>query len=1540
MAVQTIYILGTTAVTPNWWGNTQLNGSAPTAANSTYGWTVAKTAITSPYWGPRLGATALATGNNPTSYVDYPGVISPNPGTGSTNTTAGDSFVVGPLTGTFANTTWTFNWNMRASTAGAVGHIRMRVWRGTSANGSGATSIGGTGTVVGLGVTLSTTVDGNSSISWVPGAFTLNNEYLFFQVEWQETTAGSSNSSNVMFRIGTTTIVTADFSQNITGTLSVTENPDTISAAGTVPIAISGTLAVTEAPDIITATGNVSVVGHLAVTQAAQTVAATGWSAAVGTLVATQAAQTINAHGGPVVAGHLSVSETLDTIAAAGGSRVGGTLAVTETPDTLSAAGTVGVAAAPITFVGAADLGNNGGSGTLTASYTVGSGSNRVLCVVAFGASIPTLDPGMTASYAGITMSQANRIDADVGNQGPYQNRNLYFYYLLNPPSGTNNVVITFAHDYVGACAADYAGVNQSGPNATSVGTAGTGSTSVSVPLTVTVTNSWVVTGSIDYCTGNLVPSAGTNLTQKAYGAAFGEPQLCDSNGPEPTGTAFYQTLSAAGSYSGAAIIGVVFPPVPSGPPTGNLSVRQDDQTIAAAGTVPVVGIAYVDSVNLGNNQGAGGTYTSSYVVGSGANRLLCVVVMGARIGTADPGIYATYAGITMALAYRVDSGNAGSYNNRNLYFYYLVNPPSGRNDVVVYNATDWVIVCAADYVGVDQTNPLNTAYFAALGLGSYAVTVAVTPTVPNCWVVTGSCEQTNPVNAPGAGTNLTQRAYGTQYGTPQICDSNGPEAASTNFYQTTSQIASWQGAAIIGVAFTPFTVAYTGPTTGSLSATQVNQALSAVGGTPIGWSLLSVSSVRANGLNNVQTFPMDTTGADLLVVSAGAYNTPLVGTLSDSYGNSWSIYRYGAANLASIGWFWCRPTSVGPGHIFYWNGPNYGGIQVLAYQGSSANPLDQYGFHEGSITVQAPSITPSVNNALLVTAFCGSGNFVSVDSGFTLTSQLASVSGVSMGQGMATLVQPSAAPVAPTWVNDNNAGGQMTAAIISFKGSLTAAPSGTTGTLAITQASQTIAAAGGTTVGGTLAATQAGQTLIAAGRVLVSGALAVTQTNQTLSAAAAIGTSGSLIATQANQTVAATGRITVGGSLAATQASQTIVAAGALLITGGLITTQANETLIAAGGISVSGGLTAGQAGQTLVAAGGPRVGGVLTATQAGQTIIAAGSSQIVGGLTVAQANEVLSGSGTVLSGLGGGLNVSQAPQTLAGAATVTGTFGTLSVTQTNQTIGGTGTVQVRGTLTVAQAAQTLVATGTPLAGGTLAVTQAAQTLAATGTPLIGGTLATTQANQTLVAAARSTIGGTLTLTQASETLSATGSVVAQVVTGGLTVTQAAQTLSAFATGPSILGTLAVTQVSQTLAAAAAVRVAGAFATTQANQTLSATAIVPLSGALNLTQADQTLIAAGGIRVTGSLSLTQADQTLVAAGSIFVRPGSDINVDVPIPPSAPPFGVAVPSRGAPVNISRPGVSGSISVTVPARGTVNVPVTGRSASDAIVDVPI
>ena len=198
MATQTIYLLNTAATAPNWFGRVQDNGSAPAGALSAFGWTVAKVAITTEFWRARIGATARATVVQTNSYIDS--ATGPTQGTGAGATTAGDLFRSdNPLNGTFAAGNWNFTFGMRTGAATNSGRMRCLMWASTNADGTSARKLT-SATLVGTTVLMnSATATFNSTVTWAAPQVVLNNEYLFLQVEWESTVAGTSNSCTAQF---------------------------------------------------------------------------------------------------------------------------------------------------------------------------------------------------------------------------------------------------------------------------------------------------------------------------------------------------------------------------------------------------------------------------------------------------------------------------------------------------------------------------------------------------------------------------------------------------------------------------------------------------------------------------------------------------------------------------------------------------------------------------------------------------------------------------------------------------------------------------------------------------------------------------------------------------------------------------------------------------------------------------------------------------------------------------------------------------------------------------------------------------------------------------------------------------------------------------------------------------------------------------------------------------------------------------------------------------------------------------------------------
>ena len=183
-----------------------------------------------------------------------------------------------------------------------------------------------------------------------------------------------------------------------------------------------------------------------------------------------------------------------------------------------------------IAFVGAADGGN--ASTTLTYSYTVGSGNNRLLVVAAVGGTIT--DDVSGATYNGVSMTLAVKQNPN----GNSSNRWVYLFYLLNPVSGAHNVVVS-GGSFVTSGAADYQNVDQSGQPDATITNQGTGSiTTLTTSITTVANNSWPIL--VENGFGSGPPAAGTGLTRRTFDAAFGTYGIFDSNGP----------VTPAGAYS------------------------------------------------------------------------------------------------------------------------------------------------------------------------------------------------------------------------------------------------------------------------------------------------------------------------------------------------------------------------------------------------------------------------------------------------------------------------------------------------------------------------------------------------------------------------------------------------------------------------------------------------------------------------------------------------------------------------------------------------------------------------------------------------------------------------------------------------------------------------------------------------------------------------------------------------------------------------------------------------------------------------------
>jgi len=228
---------------------------------------------------------------------------------------------------------------------------------------------------------------------------------------------------------------------------------------------------------------------------------------------------------------------------------------------------------------------------------------------------------------------------------------------------------------------------------------------------------------------------------------------------------------------------------------------------------------------------------------------------------------------------------------------------------------------------------------------------------------------------------------------------------------------------------------------------------------------------------------------------------------------------------------------------------------------------------------------------------------------------------------------------------------------------------SGVTGAAAITQAAQTVAAAGVVAAVGAAAITQAAQTVAAAGTVAVVGAAALTQDGQTVLAIGVVAVAGAANMTQDGNTLTAAwivGNVPIIGSAAITQAAQTVAAGGVVAVAGAASMTQDGQTVAAAGVVAVVGAASILQDGNTITAAGyvgSVPIIGSASITQDNNTVASAGVVAVVGAASVLQDGNTLSAAGAVA--VVGAAAITQDGNTVAGTVALdlvlTVVFGTV---------------------------------------------------------------------------------------------------------------------------------------------------------------------------------------------------------------------------------------------------------------------------------------
>lgn len=208
-----------------------------------------------------------------------------------------------------------------------------------------------------------------------------------------------------------------------------------------------------------------------------------------------------------------------------------------------------------------------------------------------------------------------------------------------------------------------------------------------------------------------------------------------------------------------------------------NLAAASDANNIILAPNYSSLGgvaIAY-DATASGSAPAASTSLTYAHTC-TGSNLILIVTTVCGAATQSVTGI--TYAGAAMT---KVAGSEKSQAQNGTIALWYLVNPSSGANNVIVSFTSDVLSSASTSYTGARQVNQPDNSTNNSAGAGG-SITTTLATVSDNCWTVLGA--SSNQLTAIGAGAGTTSRSSITGSGTALslgILDSNGPKTPAGN---------------------------------------------------------------------------------------------------------------------------------------------------------------------------------------------------------------------------------------------------------------------------------------------------------------------------------------------------------------------------------------------------------------------------------------------------------------------------------------------------------------------------------------------------------------------------------------------------------------------------------------------------------------------------------------------------------------------------------------------------------------------------------------
>jgi len=183
--------------------------------------------------------------------------------------------------------------------------------------------------------------------------------------------------------------------------------------------------------------------------------------------------------------------------------------------------------------------------------------------------------------------------------------------------------------------------------------------------------------------------------------------------------------------------------------------------------------------------------------------------------------------------------------------------------------------------------------------------------------------------------------------------------------------------------------------------------------------AITHVASGIARGNSGGATLTLDSTGANLIVVTAHYYGGDGANptNITDSRGNTWTALTRRAHTNSAVRQFYCLSPSVGTSHLFTWVGGSntFNTLSVQCFAGVSAYSSETGATGSGT-SLSTGSITPPSDGAVLIAGVTFDASSTESSSPYGGLQQSNFQTAVALGGASAYLIQSTAASTSNTF--------------------------------------------------------------------------------------------------------------------------------------------------------------------------------------------------------------------------------------------------------------------------------------------------------------------------------------------------------------------------------------------------------------------------------------------------------------------------------------------------------------------------------------------